>query len=90
MIAPVIRSFRDNQAERLFRREAVKRLDRKLQPAALRKLVMLNAAESLDDLRALPGNRLEALGQPHGPAQHSDQRAVASLLPVGRWRRLGR
>ncbi len=29
--------------------------------AALRKLDMLNAAASLDDLRTLPGNRLEAL-----------------------------
>ena len=37
---------------------------------ALRKLVMLDAAESLDDLRSPPGNRLEKL---HGSraGQHS-------------------
>ena len=29
--------------------------------SALRKLVMLNAAELLEDLRAVPGNRLEKL-----------------------------
>jgi proteic killer suppression protein len=32
-----------------------------LQRVALRKLLLLNAAASLDDLRVLPGNRLEKL-----------------------------
>lgn len=32
-----------------------------IQASALRKLDILNAAESLDDLRSPPGNRLEAL-----------------------------
>jgi proteic killer suppression protein len=36
-------------------------LDRGLQRAALRKLLLLDAAESLDDLRVPPGNRLEKL-----------------------------
>jgi proteic killer suppression protein len=57
----MIRGFRDDQAERLFQRDRVKRFDRKLQRAALRKLVLLDAAESLDDLRVPPGNRLEKL-----------------------------
>ncbi len=34
---------------------------RPLQRAALRKLLLLDAAESLDDLRVPPGNRLEKL-----------------------------
>jgi proteic killer suppression protein len=57
----VIRSFRDNQTERLFRRERVGKLALPLQRAALRKLLLLDAAESLDDLRLPPGNRLEKL-----------------------------
>jgi len=57
----MIRSFADSNTQRLFRRERVKKFDRQLQRAALRKLTLLDAAESLDDLRAIPGNRLEKL-----------------------------
>jgi proteic killer suppression protein len=57
----MIRSFRDDQAERLFERLPVKKLARGLQRAALRKLVLLDAATSLEDLRVPPGNRLEKL-----------------------------
>lgn len=60
-IAPVIVSFADSQTEALFRRERVKRIDPRIQRVALRKLVLLNNAASLDDLRVPPGNRLEAL-----------------------------
>jgi proteic killer suppression protein len=57
----MIRSFRDEQTERLFHRLPVKRLARPLQRAALRKLLLVEAAETLDDLRVPPGNRLEKL-----------------------------
>ena len=57
----MIRSFADTNTQRLFLRERVKKFDRPLQRAALRKLTLLDAAESLDDLRAIPGNRLEKL-----------------------------
>jgi proteic killer suppression protein len=57
----MIRDFADKTTERLFRRERVKRFAGKLQRAALRKLAILDAAESLDDLRVPPGNRLEKL-----------------------------
>jgi len=57
----MIGSFADKNTEQLFRRERVKKFAGPLQRAALRKLVMLDAAESLDDLRAPPGNRLEKL-----------------------------
>ncbi len=57
----MIVSFADRQTQLLFEREHVKRLDTHLQRAALRKLLMLDAATSLDDLRFPPGNRLEAL-----------------------------
>jgi proteic killer suppression protein len=57
----MIASFADRETEALFRRERVKRIDPRLQRTALRKLVMLDAASSLDDLRVPPGNRLETL-----------------------------
>ena len=57
----MICSFRDAETERLFRRERGSKLAPPLQRAALRKLLLLDAAESLDDLRVPPGNRLEKL-----------------------------
>ena len=66
----MIRGFRDTETERLFRRERRSKFARPLQRAALRKLLLLDAADSLDDLRVPPGNRLEKLaGQRAG--QHS-------------------
>jgi proteic killer suppression protein len=57
----VIRGFRDPDAERLFRRERVKRVPPDLHRTALRKLLMLDAATSLADLKVPPANRLEKL-----------------------------
>jgi proteic killer suppression protein len=57
----MIRSFSDDQAECLFARRPVKKLARPLQRVALRKLLLLEAAATLDDLRAPPGNHLEKL-----------------------------
>jgi proteic killer suppression protein len=57
----VIRSFRSTATERLWSRQRPKGLDSRIERIALRKLVMLDAAETLDDLRVPPGNRLEAL-----------------------------
>jgi len=57
----MIRSFRDKETERLFRREPVKKIPPSVQRPALRKLLLLDAAESLEDLRVPPGNRLEKL-----------------------------
>jgi proteic killer suppression protein len=57
----MIRSFRDRDTEAVFRGEPCGRFARPVQRAAQRKLRMLDAAESLDDLRVPPGNRLEKL-----------------------------
>jgi len=57
----VIRSFRDKEAQKLFEREGSRKLPENIQRIALRKLVILDAAESLQDLRLPPGNRLEKL-----------------------------
>jgi proteic killer suppression protein len=57
----VIRSFGQPTTERLWHREHVKALDQRIVRVALRKLAILDAATTLDDLRVPPGNRLEAL-----------------------------
>ncbi|MGE4056708.1 MAG: hypothetical protein AB7F99_18105, partial [Vicinamibacterales bacterium] len=45
-----------------FNTKAAHRVPRALWPVAHRKLTMLDRAQRLDDLTAVPGNRLEALG----------------------------
>jgi len=66
----MIRSFRDKATEKVFRREGSRKLSTALQRQALRKLVILDGAETLQDLRIPPGNRLERLrGDREG--QHS-------------------
>ncbi len=56
----MIRTFRRKDAERLFDDRFVPRFQA-VERAARRKLEALNAASSLEDLRRVPGNRLEAL-----------------------------
>jgi proteic killer suppression protein len=55
----VIKSFADRDTERLFGRERVRRYPAALQRPMLRKLVAVDAAEALEDLKVPPGNRLE-------------------------------
>ena len=57
----MIKSFGDRDTERLFSREPVRRYPAELRRVMLRKLVAVDAAEALDDLRVPPGNRLEKL-----------------------------
>ena len=57
----VLRSFRDKDTEAIWHRRRSRKLDPPLQRAAWRKLAMLDAAETLTDLRVPPGNRLEML-----------------------------
>lgn len=57
----MIRSFRDKDTEKVFRRERTRRFSSVVVRAALRKLLLIDAAETLEDLRSPPGNRLERL-----------------------------
>ena len=66
----MIQGFRDRQTEKIWRGEFSRRLPRDVQQAARRKLRMLNNARTLNDLRAPPGNRLEALSGTRA-GQHS-------------------
>ena len=59
----MIRSLRDRETEKVFNREPSRRWSRDLQRVARRKLLMLDAAETLADLRVPPGNRLEKLSR---------------------------
>ena len=57
----MIRSVRDRETAKIWDGEVSRRIPRDIQDLALRKLRLLNQARKLDDLRAPPGNRLEAL-----------------------------
>jgi proteic killer suppression protein len=57
----MIRSFKTDAAEALWRRERPRGVPPDLHTTAYRKLLMLHAATRLEDLRVPPGNRLEAL-----------------------------
>jgi proteic killer suppression protein len=57
----VIKSWADPEARKLFNLQRSKKLPADLQRIALRKLRMLDAAVSLEDLRVPPANRLEKL-----------------------------
>ncbi len=57
----MIRSFRNRISENVFQRTFVKRLSTDVQRLAYRKLLILDGAENLEDLRIPPGNRLEKL-----------------------------
>lgn len=56
----MILSYRDKKTEQFGSGEFVRAFQR-FEDQAARRLSILNAALSLDTLRALPGNRLEAL-----------------------------
>ena len=57
----MIRGFHDKETERLFNRQRSRGIPGSLQRRALRKLLILDAAETLEDLKVPPGNRLEKL-----------------------------
>jgi proteic killer suppression protein len=57
----VIQNFKDKEAQKVFERKHSRKLPLDIQQVALRKLRMLNRAETLQDLRVPPANRLERL-----------------------------
>jgi proteic killer suppression protein len=66
----VIKTFRDKETEKIFNREFSRKLPPPIQRVARQKMEVLNAAESLQDLRVPPSNHLEKLaGKRKG--QHS-------------------
>ena len=73
----MIRSFKDAATARLFADEDVPRF-RGIERQARRKLFVLNAAQTLDDLRSPPGNRLKEL--------KGDLKGVHSIRINDQWR----
>jgi proteic killer suppression protein len=66
----MIKTFACAETKRLFNRQFSRKLPQSIQRAARRRLEILDAAESLQDLRVPPANRLEKLsGDRQG--QHS-------------------
>ncbi len=57
----MIASFRDKETERLWRTGRNRRLPASLQRRGFKKLAILNASLTLDNLKVPPGNQLEAL-----------------------------
>ena len=57
----MIKTFRDKDTESVFARQVARKFPATLLKVAWRKLAILDAAGSLDDLRVPPGNRLEKL-----------------------------
>ena len=57
----MIKSFRSKETEKLFSRQRSPRFPADVHRIALRKLLLADAAERLEDLRIPPGNRLEKL-----------------------------
>jgi toxin HigB-1 len=74
----VLQSFGNKDTERIWRRERSRKLDQPTQRTALRKLLIMDAAETLDDLRVPPGNRLEKL--------RGDRRGQHSIRINQQWR----
>lgn len=57
----MIQSFADKETELIYNQESSRRLPNTIQKVALRKLMMMDNAKSLNDLRIPPNNHLEAL-----------------------------
>jgi len=74
----MIKRFRDRDTERVFQRQTVRKLGTALQRIALRKLLILDAAGQIDDLRVPPGNRLERL--------RGDRQGQYSIRVNDQWR----
>lgn len=74
----MIKSFRNAAAEAAWARRFVKGVPNDIIKVANRKLMQIHNARTLDDLRAPPGNRLEALA--------GDRKGAYSIRINDQWR----
>jgi proteic killer suppression protein len=74
----VIRSFADKRTAAIFAGYAVRDLTLQIQRRVRAKLLAIDAARQLEDLRMPPGNRLEAL--------HADRQGQHSIRINDQWR----
>ena len=59
----MILSFADKETEKIFEQKFSKKLPQSIQRIALRKLIMIDNAENINDLRIPPANHLEQLSR---------------------------
>jgi proteic killer suppression protein len=57
----MIREFKDKETEKIFNQQFSKKLPQNIQRIALRKLIMIDNAANINDLRVPPANHLEQL-----------------------------
>jgi proteic killer suppression protein len=74
----MIKSFRDKETERVFLRVRSRKFSGVLGRAALKKLLIIDAADSVQDLRSPPGNCLERLS--------GDRKGQYSIRVNDQWR----
>jgi len=77
-IIAMIKSFADKETEKIYHQMVSRKLPHDIQKIALRKLIMIDNAEYLDDLRIPPANRLEALS--------GDKKGQYSIRINDKWR----
>ena len=74
----MIKSFKCKESEKIFQRCQSRKFPTEIQRTALRKLRMLNRAQSLNDLAVPPGNKLEKL--------HGNRKGQLSIRINEKWR----
>ena len=74
----MIKSFRDKETEKIINRQFSSKLPQNIQHIARKKLIILDAATKLNDLRIPPGNQLEAL--------KGDRKSQHSIRINDQWR----
>ena len=74
----VILSFKDKETELVYNEQFSKKLPQDIQRVALRKLIMIHHAVSLEDLKIPPGNKLEQL--------YGDRKGQHSIRINDQWR----
>ena len=57
----MINTFADRETEEIYNQKFSKKLSQSIQSIALRKLIMIDNVQSLEDLRVPPANHLEKL-----------------------------
>lgn len=81
MSASVIESFADKRTAAIYKGISVRSLHPDVQKRARPKLMVLDAAENLDDPGSQRGNQLHLLrGSRQGAIQYSRQQSMAHLL----------
>ena len=74
----MIKSFADEETEKVFHQVFSRKLPQSIQQIALRKLMLIDNAGDLEDLRVPPGNRLEPL--------QGDRKGQFSIRINDQWR----